>query len=80
MRVIEVADLQYRYGGSETPALRGVDFDIEEGEIFGFLGPSGAGKTTTQKILIGLLDDYEGRATVLDREVREWGPDLYRRI
>ncbi|WP_231187054.1 ABC transporter ATP-binding protein [Haladaptatus sp. DYF46] len=80
MGVIEVADLQYRYGGSETPALRGVDFDVEEGEIFGFLGPSGAGKTTTQKILIGLLDDYEGRATVLDREVKEWGPDLYRRI
>lgn len=80
MGVIEVANLQYRYGRSEEYALRGLDFEVDEGEIFGFLGPSGAGKTTTQKILIGLLDDYEGRATVLDREVKEWGPDLYRRI
>ncbi|KZN22490.1 ATP-binding protein [Haladaptatus sp. R4] len=80
MSVIEAEDLRFTYAGANSPTLEGLEFDVEPGEIFGFLGPSGAGKTTTQKILIGLLDDYEGRATVFDREVRDWGPEYYKRI
>ncbi|MFB6170238.1 MAG: ATP-binding cassette domain-containing protein [Haloarculaceae archaeon] len=80
MDVIRTEDLRYTYRGSEQPALDGLDFAVESGEVFGFLGPSGAGKTTTQKILTGLLDDYEGRVSVLGRPVDEWGPELYRRI
>lgn len=44
------------------------------------MGPSGAGKPTTQRILIGLLEGYGGRAEVMGKEVREWGPELYERI
>ena len=47
-----------------TPALRGVSFDVKEGEIFGFIGPNGAGKTTTIKILVGLLTNFSGSVTV----------------
>src|SRR5438552_80923 len=50
--VIEVAGLHKAYGDFE--AVRGIDFDVSEGEIFGLLGPSGAGKTTTVEILEGL--------------------------
>lgn len=78
--MIQVRDLQYTYSGADQPALRGLDFSVEDGEVFGFLGPSGAGKSTTQKVLIGLLDDYTGEAKLFDREVREWGPKLYERI
>lgn len=80
MDVIRVRDLRYTYHGADTPSLDGLDFGVERGEVFGFLGPSGAGKTTTQKVLTGLLDDYEGHATVLDRPVREWDANLYRHV
>ncbi len=78
--MIETRGLQYTYAGADSPTLRGLDFTVERGEVFGFLGPSGAGKSTTLKVLTGLLDDYTGEVTVLDRDVREWGPDLYERI
>ena len=78
--MIRVRNLQYTYSGADQPALRGLDFSVEDGEVFGFLGPSGAGKSTTQNVLIGLLDDYTGEAKLFDREVREWGPKLYERI
>ena len=78
--VIRVRELEYTYAGADRPALRGLDFSVDDREVFGFLGPSGSGKSTTQKVLIGLLDDYGGEATVFGREVSEWGSDLYERI
>jgi ABC-2 type transport system ATP-binding protein len=50
--ILQVENLTKRYGDVE--ALRGVSFDVEEGEVFGLLGPNGAGKTTTVEILEGL--------------------------
>src|SRR3989304_1900854 len=46
-------------------ALKGISFDIAEGELVGFLGPNGAGKTTTLKILSGILYPTGGEASVL---------------
>lgn len=71
--MIDVRGLQYTYLGADRPAIRGLNFSVSPGEVFGFLGPGGAGKSTTQKVLFGLLDDYSGEATVFSREVREWG-------
>jgi ABC-2 type transport system ATP-binding protein len=50
--ILQVENLTKRYGDVE--ALRGVSFDVQEGEVFGLLGPNGAGKTTTVEILEGL--------------------------
>jgi len=50
--IIEVADLAKRFG--DVQAVAGIDFDVREGELFGFLGPNGAGKSTTINMLIGL--------------------------
>ena len=42
--MIKAKDLSYTYPGASQPVLKGLNFDIAEGEIFGFLGPSGSGK------------------------------------
>src|SRR5919204_438373 len=50
-------------------AVRGIDFDVAEGELFGLLGPNGAGKTTTIKMLVTLLIPTSGTARVLGHDV-----------
>ncbi|WP_420826254.1 ABC transporter ATP-binding protein [Egibacter rhizosphaerae] len=77
---IEVADLAYRYPRAEALAVDGMTFAVEPGEVFGFLGPSGAGKTTAQRAVLGLVDGWEGRIRLLDRDRRWWGRDLHDRI
>lgn len=78
--MIEVQDLSYSYPGNSSPTIKGISFRVAAGEIFGFLGPSGAGKSTTQKLLIHLLTGFEGRASVLNRDLRAWRTDYYNRI
>jgi len=78
--MIQVEELSFTYDRAAKPAVRGLGFGIERGEIFGFLGPNGAGKSTTQKILIRLLRDYEGRVSVLGRDLRAWRSDFYERV
>ncbi|HEY8732128.1 MAG TPA: ABC transporter ATP-binding protein [Candidatus Limnocylindria bacterium] len=60
--IVTVRDLRKRYGDIE--AVRGISFDVLEGEIFGLLGPNGAGKTTTVEILEGLRKADGGDAIV----------------
>jgi ABC-2 type transport system ATP-binding protein len=60
---ISVRDLRKSYGASE--ALRGISFEIKEGEVFGLLGPNGAGKTTTIEILEGYRTRDGGDVDVL---------------
>jgi ABC-2 type transport system ATP-binding protein len=56
------------------PALKGLTFSVARGEIFGYLGPNGSGKTTTLKILLGLLFPDRGSATILGHPLasRAW--------
>ena len=63
MSAISVRDLRKSYGAYE--ALRGISFEIEEGEVFGLLGPNGAGKTTTIEILEGYRTRDVGDVDVL---------------
>ena len=60
--VIETAGLAKRY--DEVEALRGLDLQVPQGSIFGFLGRNGAGKTTTIKILLGMAHPTHGEARV----------------
>lgn len=60
--ILLVENLAKRYGNVE--AVRGVSFNVEEGEVFGLLGPNGAGKTTTVEILEGLRTLDTGRVSV----------------
>lgn len=60
---IDVRGLRKRYGDFE--AVKGIDLDVDEGEILAFLGPNGAGKTTTIEILEGYRDRDAGEVSVL---------------
>src|SRR3954454_15916030 len=60
---ISVHDLRKAYG--EFEAVRGLDFRVEQGEVFGLLGPNGAGKTTTVEILEGYRERTGGEVSVL---------------
>ena len=66
MPAIRVRDLRKSYGPID--AVRGVDFDVAEGEVFGFLGPNGAGKTTTVEILEGYRQRSAGEVQVLGHD------------
>lgn len=78
--MIEVRNLEYTYPGKRQKTIKGLDFCIGKGEVFGFLGPSGAGKSTTQKIIIGILKGYDGNVKVMERELKETGPDYYEKV
>lgn len=78
--MIKVTGLEFAYRQSTAKAIKGISFDIGDGEIFGFLGPSGAGKTTTQRIIIGLLRGYRGSVEVMGKERRKWGKDIFEKI
>jgi ABC-2 type transport system ATP-binding protein len=64
---IDVRDLTRRFGG--FTAVDRVTFDVKTGEVFGFLGANGAGKTTAIRMLTGLLAPTSGRATVAGHDV-----------
>jgi ribosome-dependent ATPase len=76
--VIEAEGLTRRFG--DFVAVDKVNFRIERGEIFGFLGSNGCGKTTTMKMLTGLLPVTEGRARLFGRDVEAREGDVRRQI
>jgi ABC-2 type transport system ATP-binding protein len=75
---IEVADLSFSYG--DRPALSTVEFTIARGEIFGFLGPNGGGKSTLFRLLSTLVPIQSGDARILGYDLRGATQALRRRI
>lgn len=76
--VISVRDLTKRFGG--FTAVDRISFDVRRGEIFGFLGANGAGKTTAMRMLCGLSYPTSGRGTVAGYDVRREGERIKRHI
>lgn len=76
--VIEVRDLVKQF--KNQTALNHLDFSVESGEIFGFLGPSGAGKTTTIKILTGQLLASSGETKLLGIATDALTQDIYQEV
>jgi ribosome-dependent ATPase len=75
---IEAHGLVMRFG--DFTAVDAVDFRIERGEIFGFLGSNGCGKTTTMKMLTGLLTPTEGEARIFGERMNGGGMEMRRRV
>jgi ABC-2 type transport system ATP-binding protein len=66
---VALVNLRKRYG--ELEAVRGITFDVAKGEIFGFIGPDGAGKTTTFEILAGVMSPTSGSVDVFGQSARD---------
>ena len=78
MAAIKVADLRKSYGSVE--AVKGISFEVAEGEVFALLGPNGAGKTTTVEILEGYRRRDAGTVSVFGMDPERGGSRLRERI
>jgi ABC-2 type transport system ATP-binding protein len=76
--IIEADHLTIRFGS--FTAVNDVSFQIGKGEVFGFLGPNGSGKTTIIKALCGLLPPTEGTGRILGMDVRKDAAEIRRRV
>lgn len=77
-QVVSMENVSIHFGS--TKALKDVSFQIYKGEIFGFLGPSGAGKTTTIKLLTKQLKQDQGSIHIFGKEITDLGDALYDHI
>lgn len=68
MLAVDVRNLRVRYGKLE--AVKGITLEIPQGEVFGFIGPNGAGKSSTIRVLATLQPTFEGRARIMDLDIR----------
>jgi ABC-2 type transport system ATP-binding protein len=75
---IEVEGLSKSFGGRKV--VRNLSLRVRRGEIYGFLGPNGSGKTTTIRMLCGLLTPDEGHGTCLGYDIRTEAHEIKRRV
>lgn len=78
--MISVEGLEFSYPKQSSRTLKGLTFEVSDGEIFGFLGPSGSGKSTTQKLLTGILQGHSGSAELLGKPINQWDSSVYQHI
>lgn len=78
MNVIETTMLKKQYGGKYV--LKGINMQVEPGQVVGYIGPNGAGKSTTIKIISGIIDDFDGEVQVFGLDVRKHAIDIKQRI
>ena len=74
MSLLSVSDLHVYYGGIH--ALKGISFDVEEGEIVTLIGANGAGKTTTLRAISGLVKAQRGQVTFRGKRISNMAPHL----
>lgn len=72
--MVSVRGIYKRY--KDLPVLLNLSFDIPKGSIFGYIGPNGSGKTTTIKIMTGLIRDFQGEVIIEGRSIRNWNTEL----
>jgi len=76
--IIEVEAMGFRYG--EVEAVAGVSLEVRRGEMFGLIGPDGAGKTTTLRVILGLLRPRSGRVSTVGLDPYRQGRALSRHV
>lgn len=76
----EIRNLRFKYPKNKEETIKGISFEIKDGEIFGLLGPSGVGKSTTQKILTKLLSEYSGDILYKGKDLRNYKKSYYEEV
>ena len=76
--VIQTHDLSKSYGS--VPAITNVNLEVRQGEVFGYLGPNGSGKTTTIRMLFDFIRPTSGSASVLGLDARRDSPEIKSRV
>src|SRR5579862_3597095 len=76
--IVQVENLTKEFGSLK--AVKGVSFEIQEGEIFGFLGPNGAGKSTTINMLTTLLKSTSGNASICGYDIHKHPSEVRRSV
>jgi fluoroquinolone transport system ATP-binding protein len=76
----QINNLTFKYPKNKESTIKGISFQVHNGEIFGLLGPSGVGKSTTQKILTKLLDRYEGEVLYKNEDLKSYNKSYYEEI
>src|ERR671913_43129 len=70
MPLVSVQSISYNYNSESV--LENVSFDVEEGDFLGIIGPNGAGKTTLFHCMLGLLNSYSGKITILNQDINKY--------
>lgn len=66
---VEIKDLYMNYGSKEV--LKGINLEVHKGEIIGYIGTNGAGKSTTIKIILGIIEGYRGEVKVFGQDIKK---------
>lgn len=74
-KAILIKDLKMNFDGKEV--LKGINLEIDKGNIIGYIGPNGAGKSTTVKIILGLVEGYTGVVKIFGEDISE--EELYKK-
>ena len=77
--IIQTTGLSYRYA-KDVQTLFDINLHIHKGDIYGFLGPNGSGKTTTLSLLLGLLTHQQGSIEIFGKDIRKHRVEVLRRI
>ncbi len=78
MHCIQTSQLRYRY--STDPVLDGIELQVPQGSIYGFLGANGSGKTTTLRLMLGLLEQQSGEIRLFGQRLRDDRIGILRRV
>jgi ABC-type multidrug transport system ATPase subunit len=77
--IIKTTGLSYRYA-KDAQTLSDINLQIEQGAIYGFLGPNGSGKTTTLSLLLGLLNNQQGTIEIFGKDIRRHRVEVLGRV
>ncbi|MGY0400751.1 ATP-binding cassette domain-containing protein [Carnobacterium jeotgali] len=78
MSLVEVKGLTKRFG--KFTAVKNVNLSVNEGEIYGFIGPNGTGKSTTIRVLLGMLKPSEGQVTIFGKDAWKDAVAIHKRV
>ena len=76
--IIKIRNLSKSYGSNRV--LKDVNLEINKGELIGYIGSNGAGKSTTVKIMLGLIEDYSGDIEIFGDNIRDKGVEYKRKL